>query len=79
MLMFNHFLNYLKLCTVFRLLNNSCYFIRKNTLFFKASSMVKDIEGIFMKTYGVIDLFNNDLDALKSRIKFVQAREDTLR
>ena len=77
--MFKHYINYLKICTAFRLLFKPCIFIEKNKAAFLKGELVRDIERIFNCVYGVSEIFQNDLDALKARIFYVQAREDPLR
>ncbi len=50
-------------------------FIRLKHYFINESYFITDFKLLFLKEYDVDDIFNNDLDALRSRILFVQQRE----
>ena len=79
-LMFRHLLNKMKITTIYRFIMRPCTFIYKAISFFKISSAILcDVRTILMKTYQVDSLFDNDINAIFSRIQFTQNHESQLR
>lgn len=76
---FDHFLNSLKISTFHRLMLNPCKFVHKNMISFKRGKFFRTIDDILKNNYGIRNVLENDIDALKSRILFVQNLEDPLR
>ena len=79
LLIFEHYINYLKISKVYGLLRNSCSFISKNKCIFLRGTFAKHIDSISKTKYGITSIFDNDLDAIRSRTWFVQNQEDPLR
>ena len=44
-----------------------------------SSVMICDVNCILKRNYGIDALFNNDIDAIMSRIQYVQNHEDQMR
>ena len=80
MFTFDNFLNRLRVISVIRFFKSPCAFIAKNLSFLRiSSSFYEAVNEIFSSTYDITDILDNDLDAINSRIVFVQNREDTMR
>ena len=61
---------------VFNLFNSSSDCFSPYKLYFLYDSyFTKGVNELFQNTYGIVNIFDNDKDALISRIKFVQSRE----
>ena len=75
---FEHFINFKTLRYMFWLRNCSspCFFKHKH-YFMQFSILKHDFYKLWCQKYNVKDVFNNDIDALKSRIYFIQNREPT--
>ena len=79
-LMFEHFLNRMKIFTIFRFLNRPCNFVQKAKPFLIISSvMLTEVLNILVNAYEVDSLFQNDLNAINSRIIFTQNHEPQMR
>ena len=66
--------------TALRLFDSPCDFIRKCMPFLRISSVIcAHIKELFQKEYDIENVFENDSDAINSRIIFVQNHEETLR
>ena len=80
LLMFNHLLNKQKICTVLRFILKPCEFISKLTNFLELSSvMVSEVSYMLKKKHDIDYLFHNDIDAIISRIQYVQNHEEQMR
>ena len=80
LLMFNHYLNKLKICAAIRFFKRPCQFTKKNLSYFYVSSiLLNEVLGILESVYGCDSLFDNDPTALTSRIHFTQNHEVQLR
>jgi hypothetical protein len=78
-LTFDHYINFLKVNTIFRLLQKPCKFISINNIPLSRGVISRNIGKIFKNLYGIDNIFINDLDSIKSRIWRVQLLEDSLR
>ena len=79
-LMFKHLLNKIKYLTVLRFFTKPCYFIEKNDRFLILSSvLLNEVSNTLKNCYGVHSLFDNDKDAILSRIEYVQNHELQMR
>ena len=77
---FSHLINKMKINAALRFIIKPCAFIEKIVHFLKISSvMVNDVITILKETYAVDSLFDNDFEALLSRIQFVQNHEQQMR
>ena len=77
---FGHLLNKMKLFLVMRLFNFPCPYIQKNLNFLKASSvLLNEVRDTFIDKYDVELLFEQDRDAVLSRIMYVQNHETPMR
>ena len=77
---FNHFLNKMKICSLMRFILRPCDFIRNLLNFMQISSvMVQDVSCVLRKIYDIYSLFDNDIEAIISRILFVQRNEEQMR
>ena len=80
MLTFNHMVNKSKITTAIRLFNSPCDFFSKILPFLSVSSYIRlKIDELCFKQYDVERVFENDIDAMISRIIFVQNHEETMR
>ena len=65
---------------IFRFLSKPCDFIRKNLLYFMESSIfLNDVINLLRDEHEIDSLFDNDLDAVIARIRFVQNHETQMR
>ena len=77
---FNHLLNKMKICSVIRFILEPCDFIRKLLSFIKISSvLIKDVKCVLKTIYDIDSVFDNDVEAIISRILFVQRNEEQMR
>ena len=80
LLTFEHFLNKNRITAVLRMLTKPCAFIEKSIYFFIISSVFyNETAAICKKKYDIEDLFENDREAIFSRILFVQNHETPMR
>lgn len=79
-MLFKHLINYIKIRSIHRICNKPCYFIEKNFFVFNhVSFYMRKIKCIASEEYNITSIFENDIDAIQSRIFFVQFREETMR
>ena len=78
---FRHLLNKIVIMAAVRLFNNSpCVFFSKIMYFLNVSSFfLNEIKNLICEDYGIDTLFDNDMDAVLSRIVYVQNHEETMR
>ena len=78
LLTFKHFINFNKLRFIHNIFNSPCDFIYKNFSFLKNySKFYNECEHILSSVYSVhSDLISNDIDAILSRIYFINYREE---
>lgn len=78
---FEHFVNFSQISAIMRVFKNKmCPFLSKMSFFLKINSAYINRARILMSSkYGVHNLFDNDIDAIRSRMLFIQSREPTLR
>lgn len=81
MLTFKHYLNFILINTINRIVYMyTCDFVKKNMAFFREGSfIIKYVLNVLKEEYGVDSLKDNDFNAIKSRIYFVQRLEEPLR
>ena len=74
---FRHFVNKMIIVNAFNLLSTRSYCFTLHKMYFRYFSiMFRNIRGIFYDMYDIYNVFENDLDAVLSRIKFVEDREE---
>ena len=77
---FEHLLNKLKLLLVMRLFSFPCSYIQKNFSFLISSSvLLSEVRDTFCDKYDIELLFEQDRDAMLSRILYVQNHETPMR
>ena len=77
---FENLMNNNKIQFMFRLHIKPCNFIKKLWSYLSVSSeFFREVNHIACKKYGINDLLDNDIDAVKSRIYFVQNHETPMR
>ena len=77
---FENLINNNKIQFMFRLYMKPCNLMRKLWSYLLVSSeFFQDVNEIACKKYGINDLLENDMDAVKSRILFVQNHETQMR
>ena len=77
---FPHFINKMKINAAYRFISKPCDFIRKIRHFLKVSSiMISEVLDILKEKYDIDSLFDNDIDAIVSRIIYVQNHEKQMR
>ena len=80
LLLFDHLINKLMICAIFRFLKTPCKFIEKNVSYLNISSiLLKEVREKFDSVYGCDSLFDNDLMAIISRIHYIQNHETQMR
>ena len=80
LLTFKHLVNKMKVDAAVRFILKPCNFIENLTHFLKISSvMIKEVTGILNDIYDIDSMFDNDTDAILSRIHFVQNHEQQMR
>ena len=80
LLVLNHLLNKKKICSALNFILNPCDFICKILKFMKLSSyLVNDVCVILRSKYNIESLFDNDIEAIISRISYVQNHENQMR
>ena len=76
MLTFKHFLNLKKIKFLFGIFNTSSNFISKSLMFLKMNSVfLSEMDSVFNDVYSITDILDNDLDAIISRIFYIDRRE----
>ena len=79
-LLFDHYINKLMICAIFRFLKTPCKFIEKNVSYLNISSiLLKEVREKLDSVYGCDSIFDNDLMAIISRIRFIQNHETQMR
>ena len=77
---FKHLLNKKRIMTAMRLFYFPCNYFRKVMPFLKISSVFRArIEKLSRREYDIEFIFENDVDAINSRIIYVQNHEETMR
>ena len=77
---FKHFIHKCKITAALRVLNRPCNFIQKILGFFKVSSkFLQDVYCILNDFYNIDSLLYNDIQAIISRISFIQNHESQMR
>ena len=78
--MFEHLINKCKITCATRILSKPCLFIEKLVDFFNIYSvMLKSVCSILREKYQVDSIDENDIDAILSRIQYVQNHESQMR
>ena len=73
---FHHKINYDLIRTTYKIISNPCSFVYTNYFFFKHKSLISEtVKEILLYDYLMTSFLDNDLDAIKSRIKFIQLSE----
>ena len=76
LLNFNHLLNLTKINFIFRIFNRPCTFLSKSSKFLLKNSVLKhQVDNILLNTYDIEDIFYNDIDAITSRVFYVNRHE----
>ena len=80
LLTFQHLFNNAKIMSALRLFSQPCIFIRKTIDFLYISSLLlNDVLFILRRDYDIDSLYDNDRDAIYSRICFIQNHEKQMR
>ena len=80
LLIFDHYLNKLKMQFTYRLYLSPCLFLEKIMKYMYTSSILfEEVNKVFSDLYGIDDLFDNDKQAVLSRIIYVQNHESQMR
>ena len=70
----------MKINAALRFMQKPCELVEKLLYFFKISSfMIGEVVGILKDVYDIHSLFDNDPDAISSRIQYVQNHEQQMR
>ena len=79
-LIFKHLINKIKILAVLRHFNSPCMFIKKTFYYFSMTSkFLFEIRNICLDIYDIEMLFQQDKDAVISRIAYVQNHESQMR
>ena len=80
LLTFEHLLNKNKILVAFRFYNSKCPFIQKSLYYFRDfSCFLCEVRDLFLNKYDIANVFDQDIDAILSRIIFVQNHEPQMR
>ena len=80
LLLFNHFINKLQISAFHRFISKPCEIVKKASVFFKFFSVFAEtIAEILHVEYDFHLLFENDIDAVHSRIQYKQNHEMQMR
>ena len=80
LLMFNHLMNKLRISAFYRFMMKPCYMVKKASTFLRVSSvMAESVRRILCEDYDITSLFDNDIDAVFSRIQYMQNHEMQMR
>ncbi len=80
LMVFRHLVNWMKIRFLYKNIIKPCSFIEKNIYYMlHRSFLVKDVERIILHEYGFSNLLLNDINAIRSRILYVQNTEPTMR
>ena len=75
LLMFNHYINWISIRFAFRVIKSkNMLFMKLNNFFRHDSMLIRKVYKI-CNNYGIKDSLNNDIDAIKARIFYVQRNE----
>ncbi len=74
---FKHLINWKMISFFFKLIRTeSKCFLPHICHFLSYSELIRNVKEIFFDDYNIINVFENDIDAIRSRIEFVQSREE---
>ena len=77
---FEHLLNKIKILSAFRFFNSPCRFVEKISCFLNISSvLLNEIRNLFSEKYEAENIFDQDRDAIVSRMQYVQNHEERMR
>ena len=80
LLTFKHYVNKIKIISALKLFVYPCRFFNKlKSFMIKNSDFFRDIYDILLNEYDIESLFENDRDAILSRIFFIQRNEQQMR
>ena len=80
LLLFNHLMNKIKISAFYRFMMKPCLMVEKANIFLRISSvMAENVRKILYEEYDIPSLFDNDIDAVFSRIQYEQNHELQLR
>ena len=80
LLTFDHYLNKISYTSARRLITKPCIFMYKVRDYLNVSSVfLSEVKEIFLKVYDIELLFEQDMDAVLSRISYVQNHENQMR
>ena len=80
LLTFENLINKNIITSTYRISTKPCSFIGKAMDFLCTSSfLLKEVKNILTEKYDIDDIFDNDIDAIVSRVLFVQNREHQMR
>ena len=80
LLLFNHYINRLQIGTFHRFISKPCKIVQKASVFLRFFSMfAENVMKILNVEYDIHILFENDIDAVFSRIQYKQNREQQMR
>ena len=80
LLMFGHLMNKLKISAYNRFLTRPCKIVQKADAFLRVSSVLAEsVREILRKEYDVLSFYDNDINAIYSRIQYKQNHETQMR
>ena len=80
LLLFNHLINKQQISAFHRLLTRPCKMVHKASVFLKVSSVfAENIMKVLHEEYDILSLFDNDIEAIYSRIYYKQNHEMQMR
>ena len=78
--LFNHLMNKIKIGAFYRIMMKPCKIISKASVFLKISSVLaENVRKILFEEYDISSFYDNDIDAIFSRIQFKQNHENQMR
>lgn len=77
---FNHFINWQRIRFSYKIISNPCKYLRKCLLNVSEDLfLANEAKSVLLSEYNIESMMENDIDAIKSRILYVQNNEPTLR
>ena len=80
LLLFNHKINKIQISAFHRFMTKPCKMVQKANAFLRVSSMfAENVTKILHEEYDILSLYENDIDAIYSRIQYKQNHEVQMR
>ena len=80
LLLFNHLVNKIQISALYRFMKTPCNIVHKSNVFLNVSSVfLENVRKILSDEYDILSFYENDIDAIFSRIQYKQNHELQMR